>query len=85
MMVDNSENTNSYIYNREDNLVVDNNRGKRGRKGRGGRQKIQDAANWTPSIQDLKNNKVPKDPVRRAIFDAAINDPKIMKLIEIQS
>ncbi len=36
MMVDNSENTNSYIYNKEDNLVVDNNnKGKRGRKGRG--------------------------------------------------
>jgi len=40
--------------------------------------------NWTPTLLELKTGKLPKDPVKQAIFKAALNDPKILAKLEIQ-
>jgi hypothetical protein len=38
-----------------------------------------------PSLSELRSGKLPKDPAKKAIFEASLNDPKILKLIEIQN
>jgi len=40
-------------------------------------------SSWTPTLAELKSGKVPKDPIKKAIYEAAKNDPKILKMIEI--
>ena len=54
--------------------------------GRGAkRTKAVDPVKYRPTIAELRAGKPPKNPIMKKIFEAALQNPKYRKLIEVRN